>query len=422
MDVVAEWTGSRADALRQALRMTNESFAGHLGVAVRTVASWRQRPDVIPLDSTQEILDTALARAPEAARAQFRELLATRDRGRVLVTAGSAPPPAGSDGEDVGDLIGWLTESDTSDEAISSLDRLATALAESHTQVAPAVILDHVRDLSRTARRRLRSGRHRPSQTRELLRISGGLLAHQSLLLSDLDDYAAADTSGHAALLCLREAGASEVTAWYVLAKSARWQHRHLQAADLAGQGLQRSSPGPMRVQLACYEANTSALLGDTRRARNAMRLAEEAATAVPANQDTLSPWAFPPERMTIFRLAVALGTGDPDAALRAAAGTAAAWDPDGPHVPAAWAQIRVCAGIAHLMKDELEGTAEQVTAMLALPARYRIATVTGWLDDLDHRLTARRFASSPIAADLRQQIREFSAGTPGTEQTQEDQ
>ncbi len=46
MDVVASWTGRRADALRQALRMTNESFADYLGVAARTVAYWRERPDV----------------------------------------------------------------------------------------------------------------------------------------------------------------------------------------------------------------------------------------------------------------------------------------------------------------------------------------------------------------------------------------
>ena len=48
MDVVASWTGSRANALRRALRMTNESFAEHLGIAVRTVAYWRERADVTP--------------------------------------------------------------------------------------------------------------------------------------------------------------------------------------------------------------------------------------------------------------------------------------------------------------------------------------------------------------------------------------
>jgi DNA-binding transcriptional regulator YiaG len=46
MQVIASWTGSHADALRQSLRMTNESFAEYLDVAVRTVANWRKRPEV----------------------------------------------------------------------------------------------------------------------------------------------------------------------------------------------------------------------------------------------------------------------------------------------------------------------------------------------------------------------------------------
>jgi DNA-binding transcriptional regulator YiaG len=41
MQVIATWTGGDADLLRQSLRLTNESFAEYLGVAVRTVANWR---------------------------------------------------------------------------------------------------------------------------------------------------------------------------------------------------------------------------------------------------------------------------------------------------------------------------------------------------------------------------------------------
>ena len=48
MQVITSWTGAHADALRQALRMTNESFAESLGVAVRTVAYWRKRPHIVP--------------------------------------------------------------------------------------------------------------------------------------------------------------------------------------------------------------------------------------------------------------------------------------------------------------------------------------------------------------------------------------
>lgn len=40
MDSVIVRSGRSACALQSALRLTNESFAEHLGVAVRTVAAW----------------------------------------------------------------------------------------------------------------------------------------------------------------------------------------------------------------------------------------------------------------------------------------------------------------------------------------------------------------------------------------------
>jgi tetratricopeptide (TPR) repeat protein len=75
MQVISSWTGGQADALRQSLRMTNESFADHLGIGVRTVAYWRKRADVTPQPRMQEVLDTALERAPDRAKAQFTLLV-----------------------------------------------------------------------------------------------------------------------------------------------------------------------------------------------------------------------------------------------------------------------------------------------------------------------------------------------------------
>ncbi len=387
------------------MRMTNETFAEHLGVAVRTVAYWRARPDVEPRTSMQQILDVALARAPEPARAQFWDLLRGADRNLAGVAFRADSVAA----DDAASLTEWLTTSSTSDEAISSIDRATATLADAHARRAPAELLTDVRHLQAGIQRLLRDGRLRHRQERELLRINGDVLAHLSLLLSDLDHTSEADQYGNAALLFFREAGASEATAWYVLAKNARWRHHYLRAADLASQGLQRGSAGPMRVQLACYEANASALAGDASRARAAMRHAEESAALLPTTQATASPWSFPEQRMTIFRLSVALHTGDPDEALRIAATTDPSWSPDGPHVPAAWAQIRIGGAIAWLLKDEPDGTVEHVSPVLAMPPELRIATVTGWLADLDHQLRADRHASDPIAMSLRRQIRDFT-------------
>ena len=76
MQSLPSWTNARADALRQALRMTNESCADHLGLSVRTVAYWRERPNSIPQQRTQEILDAALERASDHAKERFARLLA----------------------------------------------------------------------------------------------------------------------------------------------------------------------------------------------------------------------------------------------------------------------------------------------------------------------------------------------------------
>jgi hypothetical protein len=75
MQVITSWTGGQADALRQALRMTNESFGEHLGVAARTVANWRKNPAITPTPAVQETLDTALERAGDRAKAQFAALI-----------------------------------------------------------------------------------------------------------------------------------------------------------------------------------------------------------------------------------------------------------------------------------------------------------------------------------------------------------
>lgn len=71
MDVIDAWDGQSACRLQAALRMTNESYAGHLGVAVRTVAAWHRNPEIVPRAEMQQILDTAYERAGEAVHRRF---------------------------------------------------------------------------------------------------------------------------------------------------------------------------------------------------------------------------------------------------------------------------------------------------------------------------------------------------------------
>lgn len=74
MDVVGTWTGRTACGLRDAMRLTSEGFAEHLGVAVRTVATWAAQPDITPRPDMQAVLDTAYERAGEQVRRRFAML------------------------------------------------------------------------------------------------------------------------------------------------------------------------------------------------------------------------------------------------------------------------------------------------------------------------------------------------------------
>ncbi|TNC19413.1 transcriptional regulator [Amycolatopsis alkalitolerans] len=79
MDSVTGWTGRTACALQAALRLSNEAFAELLGVGVRTVASWHQKPSLRPKSEMQQLLDTAFEQAPEPVRTRFAALSGATD-------------------------------------------------------------------------------------------------------------------------------------------------------------------------------------------------------------------------------------------------------------------------------------------------------------------------------------------------------
>jgi hypothetical protein len=199
------------------------------------------------------------------------------------------------------------------------------------------------------------------------------------------------------------------------MAKTARWQDRFAEAAGLARRGFEVSRHASVRAELAYREANAIALLGDAPRARAALQKAERAAEGL--DDDGTSAWSFPRGRQAIFTLSVCIHTGDADEALRAADEADAYWDAGGGKVTATWAQVRAGAAIAHLLKDSLDGAAGQLAPVLDLPPDQRIRTVTGYLDEISGMLQVRRLAGSPLAADLREQIREFSGSGITAEQ-----
>jgi hypothetical protein len=305
------------------------------------------------------------------------------------------------------EVMAWITGTNTTDDAIAEMARGATYLAEAHTRITPRKILPEVLGLHQVVQALLLDGRQRLRQTRELFRIDSELLAHASLLLGDLGRYQAARQCGSAALLCAQEAEADEGITWSVMAKTARWQVRYVEAAELARRGFEVSGRSPVRTELAYREANAIALFGDAPRARATLQRAERTAENL---DDGTSAWSFSRQRQAIFALSVCLHTGDPDSALRAAATADAYWDAGAAKVAATWAQVRAGAAMAHLLKNSLDGAAAELAPVLKLTAELRIQTVTGYLDEVGAMLAAPRFAGSSLGAGLRQQISAFNA------------
>lgn len=75
--MISVWSGREAHALREALRMSIDDFAVHLGASRRGVAKWSVRGSAVKLRwDTQRALDAALAKATSEQRKRLQQLLA----------------------------------------------------------------------------------------------------------------------------------------------------------------------------------------------------------------------------------------------------------------------------------------------------------------------------------------------------------
>jgi hypothetical protein len=180
MQVVAAWTAGYADTLRRALRMTNESYAEYLGVTVRTVAYWRKNPEMIPQQRNQEILDTALERSADRAKAQFAQLIGEAARGsRAAIHA--EPPRASlsaTPGPEFGDS-GYL-------QSIRSHIREIVAL---DNRFGGADLVRLSMRFFRTLHDQLGAGTYDPGLERDLHSAAGELAEVVGWLAYDAEDH-----------------------------------------------------------------------------------------------------------------------------------------------------------------------------------------------------------------------------------------
>ena len=174
--------------------------------------------------------------------------------------------------------------------------------------------------------------------------------------------------------------------------------------------------PGPpIRILLACQEANAAALLGDLRRAREAMAAPRRPPMALSPRILAFAASSCPRPRQALFAMSVATRSGDPDAALNAVGMADAAWKSGAPWAAGTWAQVRLGAGIAHIMRNDLDGALTEISPVLSLAPKLRMVTITGYATQIDKRLQQRRFRGSSTATMIRRQVKEFNASALST-------
>jgi hypothetical protein len=419
MRVVDSWTGATADALRQAFRMTIEDFAEQLGLSPRTVAYWRERPDMVQRPFGQRILDTALEQAPDAIKARFA-LLASQHLGSFPADDGGAPGALSSvtprnidvSTGDAKSVLEWVESTNVNDGFLAYFDRTIEEIAKEHTYRPPVVLLAKVQQLHGMIQTLLRSGKQRYRQTRELLRLEADLLAHMCQLLGDIHHDDAALAYAAASVGLADEAGSSSAAAFSAQSQIARWRGQYIVAADLAARGL-ASDPSPdLRTLLAYQEADAAASGQMASRAYAALEKAESADD----NTTFYSVWSCPPARRALFRMAVPLNLGDPHEALRIAVVAEPIWQQERTQAFGSWAHFRISVAKAHVMVGSVDSAVKQVAPVLDLPGEYRISTLAGHFSTLDGLLADQRFTKSAEVASLRDLLRDFGNNSSAAE------
>jgi hypothetical protein len=427
--VVDRWTGRRAMALCNALRMSMEEFAHRLGAAPRTVAYWDSRPDSVPTPSLQAALDTLYGSASEADLARFTLAIG----GDNEPAAAPGPPhPGDTEGSDgLGELFMVAAQECASDAVLRAAGGLGVdSLADLHdqvTRVARCYSVGRPVEVFGTARRtrdlaqRLAECSRRPSELADLYALSGQAAALMSSIAFDLGHWDAAVTLAQSAGTYAELAGHTSLQAWTLglRATLANWGHRPVEALRHTERALSIAPAGAPRVRLLHIASRTHALRGDAAAAAEVLAQAQVDRDTAESRPDELhdevrGEFRFDDARAAACAGAAWLGLGDGRQAerytLRALAYYEALPVAARPFSPVNGAWIDTAA--ARLLHGDLAGAGEALSPVLTLEPGRRNAALSGRLRSVEQTLRGPAWQPDAAAAQLAETIEGWLADT----------
>ncbi len=308
--------------------------------------------------------------------------------------------------EAAGRAASFAAWAETTNVGPMNLQRFETEtrrLARNYLLQSPLPIFRQTANLTRTAFDLIQSGHQHLSQTTELYVAAGRLSALLSWISGDLGQPVAAAEHARTAWICADQADHPTLRAWAmsVASKAAFWDGDYVSAAESARAGQQYVATGTVLVMLACQEADALKTLGNIREAEAAVSRAKAIRDRVNISDEIGGLFSCGPARQANYEIGVHLAAGRPQAAITAADDADHAYTSGDQWAYGTWAQIRLGAALAFIMRNDLDAARENLEPVLAMPPDKRLDTLARRANEVVRQLTVPKLKGSSEAREL---------------------
>ncbi|MQA16626.1 MAG: hypothetical protein GEV09_21585 [Pseudonocardiaceae bacterium] len=319
-------------------------------------------------------------------------------------------------------FLAWAEESNAGDLTLEQMHTDVRRIAHCYLKVPTLPLFARARTI-RDRAFALLTGHQRPSQTRDLYAVAGWSLTLLAWMSTDLGRPNAADTHARAAWLCADNADHNGLRAWVRATQhtAAFWEHRYIDAAGYAADGLAYATSGSAEALLANAWALDLAKAGRTDDARVALARARSATdTADHADDELSGPFTCSADRAAGLWSDLQLALGTPAVALVAADRAVSAFEatPDSGRNLGSERMVRLQQVRAHLALGELDGAEQAITPVLATPPEHRVRPLLQRFTDVYTQVST--YADEEIGRDMREAITAFGRENVSKELTRE--
>jgi transcriptional regulator with XRE-family HTH domain len=409
--------------LADQVEVLSRRVLGHiLSASERTISRWESGQGGPPSLPAQRVLAAVFEVPTEALGFAPPDALAATTDTQPAATAATSPSPQAEDpgaalvsaADESAHFLAWAEASNTGDLTVEQMHADVRQIAHSYLKVPTLPLFARARAV-RDHAFALLPGPQRPYQTRDLYAAAGWALTLLAWMSTDLGRPDAADTHARAAWLCAGNAEHNGLRAWVRATQhtAARWEHRFLDAARYAEDGLNYAVTGSAELFLASAQALDLANAGQADYARAALAHAREMAETVEQTDDELAgPFTCSVDRAKGgFWSDVHLALGESADALAEANRAVAAFERAAPprrnlgsERMARLQQVR-----AHLALRQFDGAeAALMTVLLDTAPEHRVRPLLQRLGEVHTQLLTCDQHSEPILCTMREAITDF--------------